>query len=191
MVAYIISFICLSVSVKKIPLSHLYFLSFVVFYLIIYCGFILFLYSIHFDLVLPLTLLDGNLKKSKFIECWFVDFQKIIEKFSQKIIWRLFEDYQMIIEGLLKRLINDYWKGGGVAWKNYPLFITDILPHEGDPGLGPPIFFVRTIYTWTQFEKSTELFLNHQNVYLVFICWSFADYRPIILIILIIVDYQW
>ena len=82
-------------------------------------------------------------------------------------------------------------KGGGVRWKNYPLFGTDIFTPEGDSGLRPPFFFVSTIYTWTQFEKSTDLFLNHQNVFLMFIRWSFADYRPIIMIILIIVVYHW
>jgi hypothetical protein len=81
-------------------------------------------------------------------------------------------------------------KRGGVGWKNWPLFGTDILPPEGDPGLGPSIFLFSTIYTWTQFEKSTDLFLNHQNVFSLFIRWLFADYRPIILIILIIVDYR-
>jgi hypothetical protein len=45
----------------------------------------------------------------------------------------------MIIEGLLKRLLK---RGEGSVEKNTPFFDTDILPPEGDPGLGPPIFFV-------------------------------------------------
>ena len=132
---------------------------------------------------------------------WLMEIKKILSVFNvylliferllKSFLGRLFEDYSKIINWLLKDYWKDYWKGGGVRWTNYPLFGTNILPHEGDPCLGPPIFFVWTIYTWTEFEKSTDLFLNHQNVFLVFICWSFADYRPIILIILIIVDYQW
>ena len=132
---------------------------------------------------------------------WLMEIKKILsvfnvyllifERLSKSFLGRLFEDYSKIINWLLKDYWKDYWKGGGVRWKNYPLFDTDILPPEGDPGLGLPFFLVGTIYTWTQFEKSTDLFVNHWNVYSVIICWSFADYRPIILIILIIVDYQW
>ena len=81
------------------------------------------------------------------------------------IIFRVSNDYSWIIEkrllkDYLKIIINDYRKiiekiiekGGGVGLKNGHLPLTDILPPEGDSGLGLPIFFGETIYTWTQFE---------------------------------------
>ena len=68
------------------------------------------------------------------------DYRKVFSEDYLKIIRRLSTDYWRIIEKIIE-------KGGGVGWKNYPLFGTDILPPEVDPGLGPPIFFVWTIYT--------------------------------------------
>ena len=121
----------------------------------------------------------------------FTVYLLIFERLLKSFLGRLFGDYSKIINWLLKDYWKDYWKGGRGQMKKLPPFLYRHFTPEGDPGLGPPIFFVWTIYTWTQFEKSTDLFLNHRNVFLVFICWSFADYRPIILIILIIVDYQW
>ena len=76
------------------------------------------------------------------------------------IIFRVSNDYSWIIEkrllkDYLKIIINDYRKiiekiiekGGGVGLKNGHLPLTDILPPEGDSGLGLPIFFGETIYT--------------------------------------------
>ena len=70
----------------------------------------------------------------------------IIKKWLLKDYLRIIiNDYRKIIEKIIE-------KGGGVGLKNGHLPLTDILPPEGDSGLGLPIFFGETIYTWTQFE---------------------------------------